>query len=319
MGELTSDLKKIGGFDQRFKDHMEQLMEAMRYSVKMNGKKKTMPDFLTMEDKLSSNMMVQLLFDFQLELLNASELLPKTTAFATKFQKMTKTMEKMFHHANSFATFKREMMEMDSTNPLFKIGDDIFKALHQAWQQKNHGQTFSQYIQIHFGIKEDIKADSFIDLIIPHDREQQFLVMKEVEDWYIQHGLITDSILLNSSNYLDAQAKLLEISQLPIVNDKKTKKIEEKLREIQKFSDKNTTRIQLVNDMIMKKDVIDEYFLHWMQLYKELSSDIKELQSMLPKSDPNTPILEKALEQYQTNSALFLVNYLIYSRVKGAV
>ncbi len=315
----VKDLKKTGVFDQRFKDHMGQLMDAMRYSVRMNDKKKIPSDFLTMEDKLSSNMMVQLLFDFQIELLKKSDMLPKTTPFTSKFQKMTKTIEKMFHHANSYATFEREMMEMDSTNPLFKLADDIFIALYRAWEQTNPGQTFSQYIQIHFEVSKSIDADSFIDLIVPRDRQQQFLIMKEVEDWYFEKGLITESVILKSGNYLDAQAQLLTISESIKFKEKKTPKIEANLKKIQEFSDQNHIRIQLVNDMIMKKDVMGEYFLHWMQLYRELDDVIKELQSMLSKADPTTPMLEKALGQYQINSMLFLINYLVYSRVKGSV
>ncbi len=323
----VDDFEKVSDFNAQFKTHMSNLMSVMRSSVEMN-QRKLLPPFLDMEEKLSSNMMVQLLFDFQIQLLQQSKAIPNTPEFNTEFQRFTKTIEKMFHHSNCFATFKREMMEMDSTNPLFKLADTKFEALFQEWKARNPQGTFDHYLQAHFKIAEpfaeappttDLEIESFMDLIIPSNREEQFRMMKEVEDWYLKNELITESLLLTSSDYLDAQKKLLEVCKKTEFKAKSTKEIEEKLRQIQHFLTKNKVRIELVNIMMNEENILKEYFIHWQKLNEELNVSIEAIKKTLKTDDPSTPQLEKALERYKINVALFLINYLIYSRIKGAV
>jgi hypothetical protein len=312
------DAKKNINFDSTFSLHMEQLMEAMRYSVKMN-ERRVLPSFLEMEECLSSNMMVQILFDFQLALLQQFKVMPSDKQFATKFQIMTKIMEKMFHHSNSCATCEREMMEMDSTNPLFKLANDIFMGLFKVWIEKSPGKTFNDYIQAHFKVKIALEAESFIDLIVPPDRASQFSIMKTVEGWYLQHGLMEESILINATNYLEAQERLLNISKSKEFEGKKTEDIAKKIELINEIYGRNKARIQLVNEMMMENKVIKEYLIHWKKLYRELEESISAVQGAIPTLFQGRDILQAALEKFKVTSSLFLINYLISSRVRGGI
>ncbi len=256
-----SELLEIPSVPETFIIHVKELMETMHYSLQLNLLQKLPEDFAEMETKLSSNMMVKILFDAQLAVIKNTIHLQLPSEIQSQFDEIVEILEKSFHHANCFATHERETMEEDITNSLFKIAESYYNAQFLDWSTTHPKEPFANYLK---------SVPCFSEMI---------------------HSITA----LNPSNY----GEILIKREDGLDKDRKT----------------------LLIAMNSKKEVHQNYFRFcWQEKNEHLIQKLDALKMSVDKPElifDNKQGLKEAFEELKQVNRVFLLLYIVFSKIKG--
>lgn len=245
-----NDLTESNSHQHVFFEHVQELMDVMIYSVEINIDKK-LEDFDTMLTKLAPNMMVKILYDIQFMLLQNHADAPIANfikSIKDELLDLFRMMERSFHIANCFATYKREIEEEDLTNSIFKLAETHANADFDCWRVRKNGayqykvsfQDFiiDQYLEKNESFSSTVSIKCFIDLFCndsnqnDHDTKLKHKVLNLLvskisimddyfDTWHDLHLLISSKIeniqhKTNQSPYLSPETKTLIVDRFEL-------------------------------------------------------------------------------------------------------
>ena len=301
-----------------FLKNIQELMESMHFSVRLN-RERTLPLMSEMEAKLSSNMMVKIIFDIT-KIFLRKEGIEFPAEISESFSKFETDLQVLFRLANNIATREREVGERDMTNMIFAVAEKFITGQFNIWQVTHPTESFQKFVsseRFANGESDGFKWDSFAALFSLTDQENISGIIQTIKTSVQTEDLRLDSsTALNDVNYFIVSVRqLLTESSLA---DETRERISASLDLLEQALVMENKKTAVLCKFLLKPQVMAEFYTYWQDKSLVLDATIAENISDTPMEWPHRAAYVASMEKYKDNNALFLLTHLVFSMVKGA-
>ncbi len=316
LSELCGPTSETDPLMVKFRKDMADLMESMKFSVIIN-QRRALPPLIEMEEKLSPNMMVRIIFDVsRIVLRNRGIDFPST--LAASFVEFETTLQALFRLSNNIATREREVGERDMTNMIFAIAQRAINGNYLQWLETHPERTFKDYIsseKVVNGESAHFYWASFGDLFSLNEQREISEIIRKIQDILNRNHVILDGEVGDIRQFIASVRPTLKSTVLPSTESEALLHALDQLESMTVLEDKKTA---VLCKFLLQRSVMGDFYAYWCEKCRTLDKLIADGVSRAPQTWGSSEPYKRCLEQYRENNILFLLSYLVFSMEKGA-